>query len=375
MFSLQLVKNGLLKSLAVSRHTSKGYKIATFVLLLVAFSINYSVFQTIVVAKKELNLTSVMLIALLDPLIFLTSMHFIVRPFLKLKLLNAGFSKLLLLQLLVCFLIEAVVSTTINLSILQLEYFKGLDFHEFKMSVPDGEVKMQMDKLSYLLIDIIKGIILAFVWSVFYMFWHMQAGRKKMKQELHRAQIQQLTNQLNPHFLFNAFNSIRALIYEDQDKAADTVTQLAELFRTHLQAHLKAKSSLEEEWQVCSRYLAIEKIRLEERLQLEIEIDDALLTQKLPTLSLLTLIENAIKHGISPSSQPGFIKVSASKTSDKCWNLCIVNSVRQQSNAAGTNTGIINIKKRLQLMYGENYSWQQSSENNQFTVNMELPLA
>jgi LytS/YehU family sensor histidine kinase len=203
----------------------------------------------------------------------------------------------------------------------------------------------------------------------------MRQSRKALQQEMQQARLQQLTNQLNPHFLFNALNSIRALIFEDQHKAADTVTQLAELFRVHLQAHLRPTASLQEEWLLCQHYLKIEQVRLEQRLQLEVNIDDDLSQQLLPTLILLTLLENAVKHGISPNAENGSVQISAQKLGQR-WQLAITNSVGAASSSQQcTGTGLKNCRKRLQLMFGEQASIITELSKTHFVVRLELPYA
>jgi LytS/YehU family sensor histidine kinase len=198
-----------------------------------------------------------------------------------------------------------------------------------------------------------------------------------MQLQLEESRLQQLTNQLSPHFLFNAFNSIRALIFEDPQKAADTVTQLSELFRTHLQAHLRPLSTLQDEWQIAQCYLAIEQVRLEQRLQLDCQFDSALWSAKIPTLSLLTLIENAIKHGISPNSQSGYLRVCSQKLSKQHWQLQISNSFRFSSQQGSTQTGLVNLQQRLALMPGQaSLTWQQqpptAEQLGKFIVTMEF---
>ena len=207
------------------------------------------------------------------------------------------------------------------------------------------------------------------------MGWQMRQSRKALQQEMQQARLQQLTNQLNPHFLFNALNSIRALIFEDQHKAADTVTQLAELFRVHLQAHLRPTASLQEEWLLCQHYLKIEQVRLEQRLQLEVNIADDVLQQLLPTLCLLTLLENAVKHGISPNAAAGSIAISAGKLGNNRWQLLVTNTVGAVSDSQCTGTGLSNCRKRLQLMYGEQASISTEHSKTHYIVRLELPYA
>jgi LytS/YehU family sensor histidine kinase len=239
----------------------------------------------------------------------------------------------------------------------------------------EGAVDAKVDHSIFYVIGVLEQAVSFFVWSLFYLIWHMYQAKKQLQKQMQLAQIQQLTNQLSPHFLFNTFNSIRALIYEDQDKAADTLTQLSELFRTHLQAHLRAVSNLQEEWQVGLRYLAIEQTRLEERLTVKVDIDEALYQQKLPTLTLLTLLENATKHGISPNIEPGFIELCAQKKDNDFWQLTLINSVGSDSKAQGTQTGLSNIEKRLSLMFTDQAHFHYEKTDKQFSVTLELPYA
>jgi LytS/YehU family sensor histidine kinase len=210
-------------------------------------------------------------------------------------------------------------------------------------------------------------------WGFIYIFWHSFKSKQKLQKQMQDARIQQLTNQLSPHFLFNTLNSIRALIFEDQEKAANLVTQLSEIFRTNLQAHLKSKETLEQEWVVARRYLAIEQARLEERLQVEINIDEKVLQQSLPTLSLLTLVENAIKHGIAPNPMVGRLKVNAEVLNHTQWRLSLCNSVSENQADEGTKTGLKNTEDRLRLMFGDKMMFQAIRKGTEFIVTIEMP--
>jgi LytS/YehU family sensor histidine kinase len=135
-------------------------------------------------------------------------------------------------------------------------------------------------------------------------------------------------------------------------------------------------SSLAEEWQIAQRYLAIEQVRLEQRLQVQLDFAEQLWQQQIPTLSLLTLVENAIKHGISPNQQPGVLRISSLQLSASRWRLEVQNSYRHQSQQGGTQTGLTNLRQRLALMPGENTLTTNITEPKQglgqFLVTLEL---
>jgi two-component system sensor histidine kinase AlgZ len=359
--------------LAIVFTTSRSYKIVTSLVFLFKFLFTSYIWQGF--ATNDIPYAAIAVRAVLDTALLFAVAHFFVRTYLKILILGEPLSWRKSLSFLAFLIPVAALTVAVSFGIGQIEMLKFSDVNSLQLTNNEGALQFKLSKLNFFLIALINTHVLFVVWSIIYLFWHQQQNRKKMQQEMHQAQIQQLTNQLNPHFLFNAFNSIRALIYEDRDKAADTVTQLSELFRIHLQAHLKAKSTLEEEWQVSSRYLAIEGIRLEERLQLKVDIDQQLSAQHLPTLTLLMLVENAVKHGITPNSEHGLINLKASKIDDKRWQLSVGNSVNKNSKAAGTQTGLKNIKQRMELMFGQQYAWQQLKTDNYFEVKMELPLA
>ena len=313
--------------------------------------------------------------SLIDTSWFFVSCHFVLRPFLKLKVLNRPLNFKSILTLVVTLFTLGIISYSGSFYLSKQPAFVDTDFHQMKLVNDNGEVDAVFSESMIWTIGILNTFTLFASWAIVYMLWHQHKSKKVLQQQMQQAQMQQLTNQLSPHFLFNTFNSIRALIYEDQDKAADTVTELAELFRTHLQAHLRVKSSLNEEWQVTEQYLGIEQIRLEERLSVNRIIDQRLWQQQLPTLTLLTLIENAIKHGISPSAEKGFININAEHGGD-CWHLTVVNSFKPGSQTQGTQVGLQNVASRLQLTYGHHFSIDYDKDVNkkQFKVTITLPL-
>lgn len=360
------------QALTVSLSSSKAYKITSLSLFILIFIISWSLLQTLIITSTE-EIPMVMLRSFIDAASFIFFCHFGVRPFLKLFIVNRSISLKKVMHYLGLLFTLAIISLLLSLVITKMDYFNKLDITQIQFGNDEGAFNIDTDKRFFFVVGVLELVFNFFMWGLFYLAWHMYQAKKQMQKQMQLAQIQQLTNQLSPHFLFNTFNSIRALIYEDQDKAADTLTQLSELFRTHLQAHLRAESSLLEEWQVSQRYINIEQTRLEERLTVNIDIDEGLYQQKLPTLTLLTLLENATKHGISPNAEPGFINISAVKKDDEFWLLNVVNSLDANSSAASTKTGLKNIKTRLELMFNNqaNFSYQKSAT--QFSVTLVLP--
>ena len=213
------------------------------------------------------------------------------------------------------------------------------------------------------------------VWSAFYLGWHAFQQRRRLQQQVRQARLQQLTHQLNPHFLFNAFNTIRGTIFENPQRAADLVTELSELFRFHLSQAERSTQTLEEEWRLAQRYLAIEQARLEQRLKLRVDLDPVCLPQPLPALALLGLIENAIKHGIAPCRDGGDLRIRAWPLAEG-WALEVSNSCGETSTAPGTGTGLANLRERLELGFSGAAQLQiETAADGRFYVRLRLPWA
>lgn len=178
------------------------------------------------------------------------------------------------------------------------------------------------------------------------------------------AQLQMLRYQINPHFLFNALNTIRSMIEEDKTIARKMITELSNFFRYSL-SHNGSTDSFENEVNAIKNYLEIQKIRFEEKLVIIYEIDEKLYDMKIPFFIVLPLVENAIKFGLQTSIKPLTIKISAKVNSHLEIRVCNTGKlVKNICNSEGTNTGIENTKKRLALYFHNDYSFELYEEEN-----------
>lgn len=134
--------------------------------------------------------------------------------------------------------------------------------------------------------------------------WQAEAERR-------RLELDALKARLNPHFMFNALNNLRALINEDTELAREAVTRLSNTLRYALYHSQKERVSLAEEWAVVSDYLALESLHYENRLRVESHMLDALLSRPVPPMLLQLLVENAIKHGIALAPGGGVLRLRA----------------------------------------------------------------
>lgn len=180
----------------------------------------------------------------------------------------------------------------------------------------------------------------------------MELEQTQLAGALQAAELRLLESQLNPHFLFNALNGVRALIAEEPARAQDAVTHLARTLRYTLGAGRQQLVSLGQELEMVDDYLALESMRLAQRLNVVRQIDPTAAQMRIPTMLLQTLVENAIKHGIAPLRQGGTLRIVA-RASDPGLVLEVENP-KPPGGMASTveGVGLRNACKRLQLLFG-----------------------
>ena len=191
---------------------------------------------------------------------------------------------------------------------------------------------------------------LIFIWMLAYFGIHYFERFLKLELQAKNAQMRSLEAQLNPHFLFNCLNGLRGLIGEDPARARQMVTELSELLRYSLRPLSTSTVPLAEEMQAVDAFLRLEKMRFEERLKIDMDIDDDTLLLPVPPMMLQTLVENAIKHGISKNVMGGFVRV-ASDFVDGHHELVVQNSGQLNGVVNGTGFGIKSTQDRLNLLY------------------------
>lgn len=229
------------------------------------------------------------------------------------------------------------------------------------------------------------GLSIAFGLGIFSYFLLRErfliASKKLIQKEINEqkllrlnkeAELKALRAMVNPHFLFNTLNSISSLIYEDQNKAEDTTQKLSSLFRKVLNASEKEFHRLSDEITLVEDYLKIEKVRLEDRLNYKINVDPQIEEFFVPTLILQPLVENAIVHGISKLRGGGSVNVHCSKSAADL-SVTIRNTKKPDEPVNENRFGISGILERLNLHYGENYSFNIQTEQDEFIVEMIIP--
>ena len=187
------------------------------------------------------------------------------------------------------------------------------------------------------------------------------------------SELKNLKAQLNPHFIFNCMNSIRALIDENPEKAKAAVTQLSNILRNTLLIDKSPEISLKDEMGLVNDYLQLEKIRYEERLNYLFDISESAGNCLIPPFIIQTQVENAIKHGISKIPGKGEIKVSA-KTSDDMLTISVANTGKTSNEKPLTGVGFKNSQQRLELLYGKKSNITLLETDQDVVVLMQIPL-
>ena len=218
---------------------------------------------------------------------------------------------------------------------------------------------------------------LYFIWTIFYFTFHyIERYNKSLKveAEAREAELNNLKAQLNPHFIFNSLNSIRALVDEDPTKSKESITQLSHLLRNSLLSDRKKLIPLSEEFKTVRDYLALESIRFEERLSTYFDIDKRSGDYLVPPLMLQTLVENGIKHGISNLKEGGTVSI-VTTVRKKHLDLEIRNTGQLSPPERKNNTGLglENTRKRLELLYGGEATFSIENETSR-TVLTKISL-
>jgi two-component system LytT family sensor kinase len=205
--------------------------------------------------------------------------------------------------------------------------------------------------------DIIFSFILIALWLLLYMVWHFveknrkdQVDKLTLEKTVKDLELKTIKSHINPHFIFNSLNSIRALVDENPQRARTAITELSNILRSSMQVEKMETVPLYKELDIVKDYMALEQMRFEERLKIELNIDEDTLNQPVAPMMLQTLVENAIKHGISKHINGGFVKViSVFKNGNH--ELIVQNSGHLNGEINKNGFGIKSAQDRLRYLY------------------------
>ena len=257
----------------------------------------------------------------------------------------------------------------------------------FAASYLAGTFKREEYNFARLVAGIINTSILILLWCLIYYVVHYMENYKKKEIEsliweaaVKDYELKTLKSQLNPHFMFNAMNSIRALIEEDPESAKIAITKLSNILRYSLQMERMERVPLEDEIETVKNYLDLEKIRFEDRLKYKLDIDRSTQKIEIPPMMIQTLVENGIKHGVAKRTEGGEIQLKSkllTTSNGPKLKIEIRNSghfnEEQLKNSSGF--GVSNTKHRLNLLFGDDAHFSIKNENgNTVLAEIEIPV-
>jgi sensor histidine kinase YesM len=217
-------------------------------------------------------------------------------------------------------------------------------------------------------------LLTAFYYIVIYYsnFQEKIIKEKELKNLVTEAELKSLKFQINPHFVFNALNSMSALTEIDPKKAKQMIIKLADFLRYTLANNDKQKNPLSEELRNIKLYLDIEKIRFEDKFEYVEEVSEVCNNIEIPSMILQPLFENAIKHAVYETLGKVTIKLKCEPI-ENFLKISLTNNFEGESNKKGTGVGLKNIRERLSLIYNQDNLLEVKKENGTFTVNIFIP--
>jgi LytS/YehU family sensor histidine kinase len=191
-----------------------------------------------------------------------------------------------------------------------------------------------------------------------------QTDAARLNEQLSNARLNALQRQIEPHFMFNALNSIAGLVREQKnDAAVSMIVALSDFLRRVAASPSGPKASLEQEMEFLERYLQIQEARFAGRLKMELDVPSELRKAQIPSLMLQPLVENAIKHGIAKQAQGGAVRVAASRA-DGMLRLSVYNDgplLDRDGQAINDGIGLSNLRTRLRLLYDGHFELRMAN--------------
>ena len=288
--------------------------------------------------------------------------HFYRSLLISLKILNLSLAKQLVSIVIFSF-VKGVIFCFITLGL-----YKSFGFITYELSALD------------IVSSILNFTVIFCLWNIIYFGFHYFQNYKLAEINSLRylaaskeSELNSLKAQLNPHFIFNCMNSIRALIDENPGYAKDAVTRLSNILRNTLLMDKRKEIQLKDEIGLVKDYLDLEHIRYEERLNYEFAIQEEVTNMNIPPFIIQTQVENAIKHGISLFPGTGMIRIEAFRIDDNL-QILVSNTGKLSSEKPLTGVGFKNSIQRLELLYGQKGKIFITEVHDLVVVDITIPL-
>lgn len=220
--------------------------------------------------------------------------------------------------------------------------------------------------LSILMVGFDTGLQISMRWA------KLEQERVSLEKESVENQLAFLKNQVSPHFFMNTLNNIHALVDIDADESKKSIIKLSHLMRHLLYDSEEKTTPIKKEIEFITSYIELMKLRFSNKVKVDVNIPSEIPNKNIPPLLFTSLLENAFKHGIS-YNKPSFIKISMSFTEDKLL-FSIKNSNHPIKTEAASGIGLENTKKRLDLLFKDNFNFKVTETKETYTVNLNIPL-
>ena len=251
----------------------------------------------------------------------------------------------------------------------------------FQMAPPVGWLtalqRMHLTNLDWLLMTY--TTVVGFTYAMgYYREVQARAVREaQLQTTLMEARLKTLQAELHPHFLFNTLHAISTLVHTNPESADRMISRLSDLLRLTFDRTGAPRVALQEELEFLQKYLEIEQTRFQDRLTVKYDVDPATLDAEVPRLILQPIVENAIKHGVSPRSGPGLVQIASRIQGDRLWLEVRDNGVGLSGSARTqfrTGVGLANTRDRLECLYGDAHRLEFSEGDGGLTVRIAMPL-
>jgi two-component system LytT family sensor kinase len=256
-----------------------------------------------------------------------------------------------------------------------LKYLVAINFKEFYLAVgPDKKEISSSFNPYFFNTFLVSGFMigLSLIYKVVDDWIKNESIQRELTYQKTQAELQFLKSQINPHFLFNSLNNIYALAYKKSDDAPSAILKLSEIMRYMLKESEDGLVDVHDELQYLNSYIDLNRIRYKEGVYLDLEIDIGLKPYRVMPMLLISFIENIFKHGLVNESQHP-VKLSLS-IKDGVLYFSSSNKIRKGNKDESSGIGLKNIFRRLDLVYGKNYSLKIKEENEQFDLSLMIKL-
>jgi LytS/YehU family sensor histidine kinase len=226
----------------------------------------------------------------------------------------------------------------------------------------------------YVLCVVVIGVFGSLVYHFYRTYKDREKTAARLQAQLAQAELQVLKMQLQPHFLFNTMHAISSLMHKDIEAADEMMSRLGDLLRCTLESNGTQEVKLQQELETLDLYLAIEQIRLGDRLRATRDIPAELMSAVVPNLILQPLFENAIRYGVSPREEGGSVDIRITRR-DNMLGVTVCDDGPGIGEQAREGVGLSNTRARLEQLYGTNQKFTYSNRaGGGFCVTLEIPL-